>query len=960
MATIDYTLQLLHFSDGEAGLLASTTAPNLAALVDAFDDSYANTLILSGGDNFLPGPFLAAGTDPSVISALNAATGSTVAAGANLPIAAVDIAIHNVIGVEASTIGNHEFDLGSNVLSAAMAAGSGWVGASFVYLSSNLDFSGDSALSGRYTETMGNGATATVEASTLKGRIAPAAVITEGGEKIGLIGVTTQIIEAISSPSGTEVEGFPTGPGANGETDDMVLLAAQLQPIIDEMRAEGIDKIILQSHLQVLDNERLLATLLDGVDIILAAGSNTRLGDADDVAVSLPGHGANFADTYPIVVEDAGGNNTLIVNTDNEYTYLGRLKVDFDADGNIIVDNLAADSAINGAYAATDENVAEAWGTTVDQLDETAFAEGTKGDLVRDLTGAVQNVIDAKDGTIFGYTSVYLEGERIAVRNQETNLGNLSADANAYAASLALGGAAPDVIVSIKNGGGIRAQIGTISAPDPVDGTVDKLPPPANESAGKPEGGVSQLDVENSLRFDNKLMAFDTTAAGLKAILEHGLATFPNQGRFPQIGGVSFSYDLTKAAGSRISDIALIDDDGNVLYALYDDGVLQPDAPANITVVTLNFLANGGDGYPMKANGENFRYLLNDGSMSAAVDEALDFTSATVIADNTPDGATLMGEQQAFREYMQRYHFTQARAFDEADTPESLDERIQNTAQRADSVLTGEDFTGTATADAHRGTAANDTIEGQDGNDRLFGLGGRDVISGGDGNDALFGGLGADTMAGGAGNDTYDVDNAGDVVDETDGLGGDAGGRDLVVASVDYTLGDFLENLSLAGTADIAGTGNALNNRIQGNGGDNILSGLDGKDYIIGGDGDDVISGGLGRDNLAGFGGADSFLFDVAPSLANADRIRDFFVGEDHVALDDAVFTALATIAGDSLSAAEFGIGAAATTADQRIVYDDVRGSLAYDVDGVGGARAVVFAFVEAGLALTAADFMVV
>ncbi len=51
-----FKLQLLHFSDAEAGLLASTTAPLLAALVDAFDDDYANTLILAGGDNFIPSP----------------------------------------------------------------------------------------------------------------------------------------------------------------------------------------------------------------------------------------------------------------------------------------------------------------------------------------------------------------------------------------------------------------------------------------------------------------------------------------------------------------------------------------------------------------------------------------------------------------------------------------------------------------------------------------------------------------------------------------------------------------------------------------------------------------------------------------------------------------------------------------------------------------------------------------
>jgi 2',3'-cyclic-nucleotide 2'-phosphodiesterase (5'-nucleotidase family) len=466
----------------------------------------------------------------------------------------------------------------------------------------------------------------------------------------------------------------------------MVLLAAQLQPVIDEMRAEGINKIILQAHLQTIANEKLLATLLKGVDIILAAGSNTRLGDADDVAVAFPGHAADFADTYPLRITDAEGGTTLIVNTDNEYTYLGRLKVDFDDQGRIIVGNLAADTAINGAYASTAANVAAAWGVTEADLATTAFADGTKGDAVEKLTGAVDAVIQVKDGNVFGFTNVYLEGERAFVRSQETNLGSLSADANAFALREAAGLGLDEVVVSFKNGGGIRAQIGTLSPPLP-DGTVDKLPPPANPAAGKMEGGVSQLDIENSLRFDNKLMAFDTTAQGLKAILEHGVAAGTLQGRFAQIGGVAFSWDPDGPAGSRVSDIALLDGNGGSVVALYDDGMLQTGVPARIAVVTLNFLANGGDGYPTKANGENFRYLLSNGSLSAPVSEALDFTAPATIAANTPAGTSLLGEQQALGEFLRTFHATTATAFNVEDTPVELDERIQNLNFRADTVL---------------------------------------------------------------------------------------------------------------------------------------------------------------------------------------------------------------------------------------------------------------------------------
>ncbi|MEB3259517.1 MAG: hypothetical protein VKP63_02700, partial [Cyanobacteriota bacterium] len=88
---------------------------------------------------------------------MNAVTGSDINLDVNTnhPIAAVDIAIHSAIGVEASTIGNHEFDLGTRIFRDAFSPGSvkGWVGAQFPYLSSNLDFSGDVDLRTRYNDT---------------------------------------------------------------------------------------------------------------------------------------------------------------------------------------------------------------------------------------------------------------------------------------------------------------------------------------------------------------------------------------------------------------------------------------------------------------------------------------------------------------------------------------------------------------------------------------------------------------------------------------------------------------------------------------------------------------------------------------------------------------------------------------------------------------------------------------
>ncbi|MDM7937778.1 MAG: bifunctional metallophosphatase/5'-nucleotidase [Cyanobium sp. CZS 48M] len=721
-----FILQLLHFADGEAGLLASNTAPYLAALVDAFDDDYTNTLILAGGDNYIPGPSLAAGTDPSVIA---------VAGKGDNP-GAADIEIHNRIGVEASTIGNHEFDLGTRAFSDAIND------AAFPYLSANLDFSGDGDISGRYTETVGVGGLE--EAFTLARRVVPSAVVTKGGELIGLVGATTQIIESISSTGGVEVKGF-AGDGA--EINEMALLAAQLQPVIDDLLNQGVNKIILMSHLQQIALEQELAQHLEGVDIILAAGSNTRLGDANDVAVAFPGHAANFAGSYPIVTNGADGGTTLIVNTDNEFTYLGRLVVEFDAAGNLIapdLDSIPGDNtSLNGAYAATAANVAAAWGVNEADLLTTAFAEGTKGEQVADITEAVQAVINTKDGEIWGFTDVYLEGERNQVRNQETNLGNLSADAQLEAARDAL----PEgsIVASLKNGGGIRAQIGSV---DVITG--DKEPPLANPVAGKPKGAVSSLDIENSLRFNNKLMVFDTTPEGLKAILEHGVATLGNQGRFPQLGGISFSFDPDQPAGSRVLNVAALDANGTPVVRIIENGVVSADAPAKISVATISFLADGGDSYPIKANGENFRYLLDDGTLGAALDETLDLDSSA----NTP--ANALGEQRALREFLAEFHGTPNTAFDSADTPGALDQRIQDLNLRSDDVFgPGLTVVGGVGGNSLFGSAGNDVMEGGNGKDELTGLAGDDVLKGGNGKDVLFGGFGNDTLIGGRGADLF-------------------------------------------------------------------------------------------------------------------------------------------------------------------------------------------------------------
>jgi Ca2+-binding RTX toxin-like protein len=190
------------------------------------------------------------------------------------------------------------------------------------------------------------------------------------------------------------------------------------------------------------------------------------------------------------------------------------------------------------------------------------------------------------------------------------------------------------------------------------------------------------------------------------------------------------------------------------------------------------------------------------------------------------------------------------------------------------------------------GNIDQDWLYGYGGHDTLSGGGGDDFLYGGDGHDTLSGGTGADTMEGGDGYDVYLVDNAGDIVTELPGEG-----IDMVYVSLSaYTLPDEVENLYFNGQGAFAGTGNGLDNVINGSsgadildggGGNDELRGGSGADILLGGDGNDLLVGGSGADVLVGGAGADIFLFSgyVTGLGVGADRITDFTQGEDLIDL---------------------------------------------------------------------------
>ena len=571
----NYTLQLLHMADMDgSNATALDNAGNFASNVDALRDQYPdNTLFLSSGDNYIPGVRYVAGSDESMSNV----------DGINVPgNGRADIAMVNAMGLQASAVGNHDLDGGTEEFASIIDVDDTYPGAQFPYLSSNMIFADDE-----------NTATLVVEdgliASEIPNSLASYTIIEVDGEQIGIVGATTPTNEIITDTGDITV--LPA-------SDDTADLAVLIQEKVDELTALGINKVILLAHMQSISIEEELATLLTDVDIIVAGGSNTLLADNTDRLWD----GDEAAGEYPELFEDADGNDVALVNVDGDYKYLGRLVVEFDDNGNIIVDSI--DEDVSGSYISDETMVTSLSGEANTDVDN--------------IVDAVNDVIIESESNIVGHTGVFLNGIRASVRSEETNLGNLTAEANLWYANLIDG---VETQISIKNGGGIRAEIGYAAYPAGSTSAEDLeyYPPAAYPNAGKEEGDISQYDLQTALSFNNELTVLDLTAEQLKEITEHAVSDVTG-GRFPQLSGMSLTYDETQTArefstvtdeetgvttltqtveGERVQELTVdTDGDGTYDYTVVSGGELVDEDSMTFSVITLTYIAEGGDGYP--------------------------------------------------------------------------------------------------------------------------------------------------------------------------------------------------------------------------------------------------------------------------------------------------------------------------------------------------------------------------
>ncbi len=552
-------LTLLHNNDGESSLLplsnpvqvgdSTVQLPigGIAAFKTVMEREVADAradgnavLTVYAGDAFLASSTLVCGQDPAY------------------PL--FDAVAQRELPYDVHVIGNHEFDYGPDFLLEFINA----FGGTQPFLSGNLDFSGEGAFDGLVAQ--GGMLTLPLGDGRVVGTMA-SFVDVETGAEIGIVAATTWMLPTISSPRNVALT-----------SSDLATTAALLQMQIDELLDSGINKIILVSHLQDIDNDRGLVGLLSGVDIAVAGGGDELLNSPaiDDSLELLPGESSDAYGTYPLEQADADGNTVYIVTTGGNYKYLGRIDADFDEDGNI-VEIIAEKSYPRRVVPMSD--VATQLG-----IDDAVTPDSS---LISNIAEPLEECVAELATTDVATTEVLLDVSRPAVRGGESNSGNLIADAfiatyDRYHADLGLparGGSNP--VIAVQNGGGIRQNAG------------DVLP-----RSGTTPGSITRLDTLDVLPFANFITVVNNvTPADLKVIFERSGEGLPGEGgQFLQVSGLTVNFDPNQPVGSRVVALELADG-----TAIVNDGVVVPGAPT-VRVVTNNFTADGGDNYPTFAN----------------------------------------------------------------------------------------------------------------------------------------------------------------------------------------------------------------------------------------------------------------------------------------------------------------------------------------------------------------------
>ncbi|MDQ2147368.1 5'-nucleotidase C-terminal domain-containing protein [Alcaligenaceae bacterium C4P045] len=464
-----------------------------------------------------------------------------------------DAAMMNTVCFDAFTLGNHEFDKGDTELKAFIDRLHGGICQTPV-LSANVNFGSASALN----------------VSRAPDDVRPAVVVEREGEKIGIVGLTVALkTKGSSSPD----------PDTTFEEETVAA-----QRAIDGLTAQGVNKIVLLSHIGYSLDRQVLANL-SGVDVVVGGDSHTLLGPATMTTYGVGSPAGAYAE--PLKNKDG---DTVCLAQAWEYTQVvGEIKVSFDIDGRV--------TACGGTPHVLIGDTFQVGGAPASAADRNAFLNdiAASGFLRVTAPSAQATAVLAPykaEVDVFKAKVVAQAPDEICSRRVPGGAGTVdysrsSAACNALGEVSLRGGDIQQLVaqayldvanasyggadIALQSGGGVRVPVA---------------------------GNVTAADVIEVLPFGNLLYRLDITGDEARGMIEDGLdavyKTGGSTGPYPYTGGMRFDVNAAQAKGQRASNIEVFDAASGTWAPL--------NASRLYKLFVLSFNATGGDGYTTLAN----------------------------------------------------------------------------------------------------------------------------------------------------------------------------------------------------------------------------------------------------------------------------------------------------------------------------------------------------------------------
>lgn len=459
-----------------------------------------------------------------------------------------EAALMNTVCFDSLTLGNHEFDnadQGLDEFIGFLNSANNHCKNPTAILSANVEFGASSPL---YKTKL----------------IQPYTILEKEGQKVALIGLT--IADKTKNAS---------RPNADTIFHDEIVTA---QKYIDELKKQGINKIIIQSHVGY-EREKELATKLSGVDIIVGGDSHSLLADA-----KLKDYGLTPEGDYPTQLKNKDGDTVCVVQAWQYSHVVGQLKVQFDPQGKVQACTGQANLLIGDNFKRVDSKAAALTNTEIEHIKQDVLKSNTLRVVQPDATalGILKPYQSAK--ILFGQKQVAIASEDLCLRRvpgttRDTSRSVLGDVCNASDFTNQHGGDVQQLVaeaflmqgkkyfnadISIQNGGGVRVDLA--------------------------KGPISVEKIYSVLPFKNTLVQLKMTGQEIKAVLEDAMdgVVNKNTGSYPYAGGLRWNVDLKRPKGERLSNLQVRDAQGQY-QALNMTTTYQ--------VATMNFLADGQDFY---------------------------------------------------------------------------------------------------------------------------------------------------------------------------------------------------------------------------------------------------------------------------------------------------------------------------------------------------------------------------